>query len=319
MEKWPELPWAAWRETKDTLHMYTQIVGKIRLAKTAKMNQWWNAGLQVSARGLTTGLIPHGETGFELALDLVDHQLRMRTCDGEAREIPLGLPVNVFYREVIEGLAAMGLDAAIWPVPVEVMRPVPFTEDTRRTYDPAWANRIWRVMVLVEAVFTRHRAGFTGKSSPVQFFWGSFDLAVTRFSGRPALPRPEMEGFMCDAYNAELISLGFWPGGEWITGETYDRAMFYSYTYPKPDGLERAVVRPEAARWHPGLGEFVLWYDEVASAADPAAVLLAFAESTYEAGAHLAGWPVQAFALQPEPAPRVTMFPEAFGEVEAEG
>lgn len=311
MEHWPALPLHEWRDTKDLLHMYAQVVGKIRMAQMPPMNQQWHVTLYVTARGLTTGPMPHGDRTFELTFDLIDHVLEIATGDADVRRMPLGSSVRGFYRELKATLEAMGLGVKIWPVPVEVANPVPFEENTRKaTYDPAAVETFWRILAPVDAVFKTFRARFTGKCSPVHFFWGSFDLAVTRFSGKPASPTPEMTGFMRDAYNAELLSLGFWPGGDWPGAGLIDRPMFYSYTFPRPEGLDRAPLRPAEAGWNAQLGEFVLWYDDVRAADHPVDRILDFAQSTYEAGARLSGWPIESFELRPEPAARIVMLRE---------
>jgi hypothetical protein len=291
-ETWPALPLAPWKDTKDTLHMYTQVVGKIRMTLMPKMNQAWHVTLYVSARGLTTGPMPYGDRTLELAFDFIEHALVFQTCDGEEHRMPLGGSVRDFYRGVMATLANLGFEVKIWPVPVELEHPIPFDEDTQHaTYDREAVTRFWHALYRVDSVFKTHRAAFIGKASPVHFFWGSFDLAVTRFSGEKAPPGPGMTGFMAEAYNAELISLGFWPGGDWPGVGPIDAPIFYSYTFPQPDGLDTAELRPEGARWDPALREFVLAYDDVRHAADPVQAILDFAQSTYEAGATRAGWP----------------------------
>jgi hypothetical protein len=292
---WPALPLDTWQETYGTLHMYTQIVGKIRLALSPMANQWWHVPLYVTARGLTTSPIPYKDGIFQMDLDLFDHQLVVQTCDGDVRRIALGPTVKDFYREVLATLRALGIEVRIWPRPVEVPNPIPFAEDDRHaTYDRAAAHSFWQVLRRVDRAFHTFRSGFTGKASPVHFFWGSFDLTATRFSGRPAAPKPGADSITRLAYNAEQSSLGFWPGGGDVRG-----AAFYSYTYPQPAGFERQRVRPASAFYHPVLGEFLLMYDEVREEEDPAALILAFAQSTYEAGARLQEWPVDELELQP--------------------
>ena len=292
---WPPLPLDAWQETYATLHMYTQVVGKIRLALSPMTNHWWHVPLYVTARGFTTSPIPHQDRTFQMDLDLFDHQLVVQTCDGDVRRIALGSAVKDFYREVLATLRVLGIDVRIWPRPVEVPDPIPFADDDRHaTYDPAAAHRFWQVLRRVDRVFHAFRGRFTGKASPVHFFWGSFDLAVTRFSGRSAAPKPGADAITRLAYNAELSSLGFWPGGGEIKG-----AAFYSYAYPQPAGFERQSVHPETAFYDPRLGEFLLRYDEVREAEDPGALILAFAQSTYEAGARLQGWRLAELELRP--------------------
>ena len=292
---WPALPLEAWRETYATLHMYTQILGKVRLALSPMTNHWWHVPLYVTARGLTTSPMPYLDRTFQMDVDLCDHQLVVQTCDGDVRAIALGSTVKDFYGEVMAALRGLGIEVRIWPRPVEVPDPIPFEEDDRHaTYDPAAAHQYWQVLRRVDRVFQTFRGRFTGKCSPVQFFWGSFDLAVTRFSGRPAALKPGADPITRFAYNAELSSLGFWPGGGDITG-----AAFYSYTYPQPAGFERQPVRPETAVYQAGLGEFLLLYEHVHSADDPATLILEFAQSTYEAGARLQGWPTDELELRP--------------------
>lgn len=298
---WPALPLAEWKQTCDTLHMWTQIVGKIRLALTPKTNHWWNAALQVSARGLATSAIPYGNRVFEMEFDFLEHELRIRTCDPETRIIPLA-PRSVadFYKECMSALRSLHLDVEIWKMPVEVADPIPFDQDTvHQSYDPEYARRFWRVLVSAAEVFNVFRSRFLGKSSPVHFFWGSFDLAVTRFSGRPAPPRndpdPVLRKIMQEAYSHEVISAGWWPGG----GEVKD-AAFYCYAAPEPQGFSSARVRPQSARYEPKLGEFLLMYDDVRRSQSPTASLLEFLQSTYEAGASLGNWDRSALEKPPE-------------------
>ncbi|HET7564144.1 MAG TPA: DUF5996 family protein [Gemmatimonadaceae bacterium] len=284
---WPALPLEAWKDTYDTLHMYTQVVGKVRLEFAPMMNEWWQVPLYLTARGLTTSPIPYRDRTFAMTFDFFEHQLHVDTSDGEVRRIPLGGAVKTFYREVMDTLHALGIDATIWPHPVEVPDPIPFDQDDRHhTYDPDAARRFWDVLRQVAVVLTEFRARFTGKCSPVHFFWGSFDLAVTRFSGRSAAPKPDADLITRLAYDAQLSSVGFWPGGQGIDG-----AAFYSYTYPEPTGFRSQTVRPAAAFYQDQLGEFLLMYDDVRAAADPRRAILDFAQSTYEAGARLQNWP----------------------------
>jgi Family of unknown function (DUF5996) len=288
---WPTLPLESWKETYATLHMWTQIVGKIRLALTPKVNHWWNVALYVSARGLTTSLIPYGVRVFEMEFDFLDHQLLIHTCDPATKVIPL-VPRSVadFYKEVMAALRSLNLEVDIWKMPVEIADPIPFDQDTvHASYDPEFARNFWRVLVSVDEAFKVFRSRFIGKSSPVHFFWGSFDLAVTRFSGRPAPPRsdpdPVLRKIMQEAYSHEVISAGWWPGG----GDVKD-AAFYCYAAPEPQGFSVARVRPAQAAYQPKLGEFLLMYDEVRRAASPTAALLDFLQSTYEAGATAGQW-----------------------------
>lgn len=286
-ERWPELPLSQWRETYYNLHRWTQIVGKVRLGLCPRTNHWWNVPLYVSARGLTTSPIPYGSGIFEVQFDFVDHQLLIERSDGAKKLLALEpRTVADFYAEFMNALHSLQIDAAIWPKPVEVPDPVPFAEDTLyHAYDKAAANRFWRILVSCDAVFKEFRADFLGKSSPVHFFWGSFDLAVTRFSGRRAPERPGADPITREAYSHEVISAGWWPGGPGVDGPA-----FYSYAAPEPEGLAQQEIRPGAAFYHPELKEFILMYDQVRTAASPHATLMEFLQSTYEAGAALARW-----------------------------
>ncbi len=284
---WPALPLHDWKSTFHNLHMWTQIVGKVRLALTPKTNHWWNVPLYVTARGLTTSPIPYGKDIFEIQFDFIDHKLLIDRCDGMQESLRLGpRTVADFYREFISLLRVLGIDVAIFAKPVEVSDPIPFEDDRLyEAYDADAAYRCWRILLTCDTVFKQFRARFLGKSSPVHFFWGSFDLAVTRFSGRRAPERPGADPITREAYSHEVISAGWWPGGSGVDGPA-----FYSYTAPEPAGLARQQVRPESAFYHPELKEFVLMYDRVRLAQDPEQVLLQFLESTYVAGATLAGW-----------------------------
>ncbi len=293
-ERWPELPYSAWKDTAATLQLWTQIVGKIRLAKTPWLNHSWHVTLYVSARGLTTSPIPDGTRTFEIEFDFIAHMLRVTTSDGQSREVKLhAMTVAEFYAEVMHALAALGIEVAIIMKPNEVAEPIPFDRDTvHKSYDADYANRFWRVLAASHQVMSHFRSGFLGKVSPVHFFWGSFDLAVTRFSGRsaprhpggvPALP----DNVAQEAYSHEVSSAGFWPGGGLAP---IDFAAFYSYAYPAPDGFAKAKVKPAAAYFHEQLGEFLLPYDDVRKAADPDAALMDFLVSTYEAAANLSKW-----------------------------
>ena len=290
---WPELRVAAWRDTYQTLLLYTQVVGKIRLALAPKTNQWWNVTLYVTARGLTTSPMPYGDRLLQISLDFIDHRVIVDDSDGNVRSLALGpRAVCVFYGELMSTLAGIGIDARIWPQPQECPVTTPFTDDRDHAhYDRAAVTQFWQALRRIEPVFQLFRSRFRGKSSPVHFFWGAFDLAVSRFVGRRA---PERKAKVDrDAYDEEVISLGFWPGDPW-TGGT--EAMFYSYTVPEPSGLAGSPVLPASASWNPTLKEFVLPYDDVRRAADPAAAILDFAQSTYDAGAALAGWNREALA-----------------------
>jgi hypothetical protein len=297
-ERWPALP-AGWKDTYATLHMWSQVVGKVVLARAAPLNHSWGIALLVTARGLTTRALPHGSRTFTMAFDFIDHQLVIETSDGDRRHLALApRPVSDFYREVMALLAAMGLQVRIWPMPVEIADPIRFDEDTvHHSYDPEWANRFWRILVQVERVFTASRCQFVGKCSPVQFFWGSFDLAVTRFSGRPAPPR-DGPAFMRAAYSHEVISHGFWPGSGPLT-----EAAFYAYAVPEPPGLKTAPVQPDAAFYHPELNEFVLPYEAVRTSASPDDAITAFIDSTYDQAATLARWDRAALEVS-DPGPR---------------
>jgi len=287
VDTWPALPYPEWRDTLDTLHMYTQIVGKLRLALSPFEPQWANVPLYLTARGLTTSPVPAGLRTFDCEFDFVGHEIVLRTSDGGSERLPLrARAVADFYREVMDALGRLDIDVEISPGPSEVADPIPFAEDrTHHSYDPAAANRFFRVLSQVDVVFKEHRAQFVGKTPPVQFFWGSFDLVVTRFSGRPASPPPGSGTIMRYGGDAEQICGGFWPGQE-----HFANAAFFAYGYPKPEGIEQASIRPDEAGWSDELGEFVLPYDAVQRAADPDAALLAFLQSTYEAAAELATW-----------------------------
>ncbi|MET0875722.1 MAG: DUF5996 family protein [Tardiphaga sp.] len=289
---WPELDYAAWRASAETLQLWTQIVGKIRLSKTPWLNHSWHVALYVTARGLTTSPIPDGNRSFEIAFDFVDHVLVIDTSDGARRQLPLR-PQSVasFYAELLVALADLGIDVEIDDMPNELAEPIRFGEDhAHASYDADAVRRFGQLLRQADRVFKQFRTGFLGKASPVHFFWGSFDLAVTRFSGRTAPSHPGGVPHLADevareAYSHEVSSAGFWPGGGAI-----DYPAFYSYAYPAPDGFADAPVRPEAAFFSKDLGEFILPYDAVRTAADPDAALLQFLQSTYEAAANLAKW-----------------------------
>ena len=293
----PALPLAEWEETRATLHMWTQIVGKVRLVLTPLVNHWWNVPLYVSARGLTTSPIPYPGRLFELEFDFIDHRLVYRDSEGATRALPLASrPVADFYREVLDLLRQCGVVVALYGTPVEIPAPIPFARDrTHHTYVAEHAHRFWRILLWSDTVLKEFRARFIGKCSPVHFFWGSFDLAVTRFSGRRAPERPGADAMTREAYSHEVSSAGFWPGGGGV-----DEPAYYAYTVPQPDGLATAAVRPAAAFYHPTLSEFVLPYGAVRAAAAPRETLLEFLQSTYDAGATLAGW--DRAALEREPA-----------------
>jgi hypothetical protein len=286
-EAWPALPLAEWKDTYATLHMWTQIVGKVRMALTPLINQWWNVPLYVTARGLTTSPIASRDTPFELCFDFLDHQLVLQLCDGSRKTLPLK-PQSVadFYKDCMSMLHSAGIDVKIWHMPVEVPDPIPFDEDrVHASYDPDAAHRFWRILLSAQGVLEEFRSRFIGKCSPIHFFWGSFDLAVTRFSGRRAPERPGADRITREAYSEEVSSVGFWPGGGNVNG-----AAFYSYMAPEPAGFRDQKVLPEAAHYDPQLGEFILMYGDVRIANSPAATLLDFCQSAYEAGATLAKW-----------------------------
>ena len=286
-EEWPELPLDEWKDTCDTLHMWTQMAGKVRLALTPHVNHWWEVPLYVNARGLTTSPIPCPGGIFEMDFDFITHHLEIRTSWGAARSIALEpRAVADFYKDFRHALDALGIKVKIWTMPVEVPNPIPFEKDrTHASYEPEYAYRFWRALVTVDTIFKEFRARFIGKDSPVHFFWGSFDHAVTRFSGRPAPERPGADPVTKEAYSHEVISAGFWPGGGDIRG-----AAFYCYAAPEPGGFPEAVVRPEQAFYHPQLHEFLLMYDDVRTSPHPRETLLDFMQSTYEAGAVLGAW-----------------------------
>ena len=296
-ESWPALPLEAWKDTYATLHMWMQIVGKVRLALTPLVNHWWNVPLYVDARGLTTSAIPYQNDVFEIRFDFLDHQLVLQTSEGLRKTLPLApRTVAAFYRDFLALLDSAGITAHIWKMPVEIPNPIPFDEDTvHASYDPEYAQRFWRILVSAGHVLTEFRSRFIGKSSPVHFFWGSFDLAVTRFSGRRAPERPGADRITREAYSHEASSVGFWPGGGEVQG-----AAFYSYMAPEPAGFREARVQPAAAFYQPKLGEFLLMYDDVRRAASPSRALLDFCQSTYEAGAILANWDRASLERQPQ-------------------
>ncbi len=284
---WPSLTLEDWADTCATLHMWTQIVGKIRLKQTPLVNHWWNVPLYVSARGLTTTAMPYENILFEMEFDFLDHQLRVKCSNGSNTSVALEpKSVAVFYDQTMKALSDIGLKIKIWPMPVEIPNPIRFDEDNEhKSYDAEYAQRFWRVLSLSDEILQEFRAGFIGKSSPVHFFWGSFDLAVTRFSGRPAPARPDADAITREAYSHEVISHGFWPGQGPL-----GKAAFYSYTAPAPDGLAEAKVKPEAASYNSEMGLFLLLYDDVRSSSNPEQTLMDFLQTTYEAGANLAGW-----------------------------
>ncbi len=290
--RWPELPYAAWQDTAATLQLWTQIVGKIRLKLTPWLNHSWHVALYVTARGLTTGPMPVDGRTLEIDFDFIDHVLWLRTSDGHFRQLMLKpTPVAEFYADVMIALKELGVPVKISTMPCEIADCIPFDRDTRHaSYDADYANRFWRILTRARDVMARFRTGFLGKSSPVHFFWGSFDLAVTRFSGRKAPAHPGGVPHLPDsvareAYSHEVSSAGFWPGGGAI-----DYPAFYSYAYPAPQGFSEAAVTPGAAFFSPELGEFIYPYNAMRMARDPDAALMEFLQSSYAAAADLAKW-----------------------------
>jgi hypothetical protein len=291
-DRWPELPYTAWASTAATLQLWTQIAGKIRLARTPWLNHSWHVTLYVTARGLTTGPIPDGARQFQIDFDFIDHLLWIRTSDGRFRQLMLR-PVSVaeFYADMMIALKELGLETPIHTMPCEIPDCVPFDKDTiHAAYDAGYANRFWRILTRAHDVMAHFRTGFLGKVSPVHFFWGSFDIAVTRFSGRRAPRHPGGVPHLPDAvareaYSHEVSSAGFWPGGGAL-----DYAAFYSYAYPAPAAFNEAKVWPAEAFFSPTLGEFILPYDAMRTARDPDAALMEFLQSTYAAAADLAQW-----------------------------
>jgi hypothetical protein len=298
--QWPALPYAAWRDTCDTLHLWIQIVGKIRLQQTDWLNHSWHVPLYVTSTGLTTSPIPHGPRTFELELSFIRHALEVKVSDGGQRQIPLR-PRSVadFFAEVMQTLVDLQVPVRIEELPCEIAGALRFSEDhVHAAYDAEYAQRFWRVLLQSDRLLKQFRTGFLGKASPVHFFWGSFDLAVTRFSGRRA---PLFQGtapgvareIMREAYSHEVSSAGFWPGGNGV------EAAYYSYAYPVPEGLRAQPLQPAGAYFSESLGEFLLPYELVRSASDPDAVLLSFLQSTYEAAANTAHWDRASLERQP--------------------
>jgi hypothetical protein len=290
-ESWPALPLETWKETRDTLHRWTQMVGKLRLAHAPPVNHWWHVTLELTDRGLTTRPIPDGTRSFQIDFDFLAHELVVTLADGRRATLPLrARTVASFYGSLMSLLGDLDIDARIWPVPVEVEEHTPFDRDLRHaSYDPEAAERCWRALLQAGRVLERFRSGFVGKCSPVQFWWGGFDLAVSRYSGRRAPEHPPVPGVpdrvVREAYSHEVASVGFWPGDE-----RFPNPAFYAYAYPAPPGFPQAPVAPDGAYYHEGLAEFILPYDRVRAAPDPDAAVAAFLESTYGAAADLGGW-----------------------------
>jgi len=287
VEAWPSLPLQEWKDTYATLHMWSQIVGKIRLTLSPPVNHFWHSTMYVTSRGLTTSPIPYGNRTFEIDFDFIDHALIIKTSEGSIRTLILApRPVAEFYSELMAMLRSLGIEVEIRARPDEVADPIPFAEDTQHaSYEPEYSNRFWRILVQTDRVFKQFRSRFIGKCSPVHFFWGSFDFAVTRFSGRRAPERPGADLITRESYSHEVISHGFWPGGGAI-----QEPAFYAYSAPVPEGLDEEPLRPASAFYSKEAQEFFLKYDDVRKAESPDEALLEFMQSTYEAGAKLANW-----------------------------
>ena len=287
LAEWPELPYDAWAETMETLHMKLQIIGKVRLALTHREPQWANVPLYLTARGLTTSPMWSGQTGFAIDADFIDHQVILALNDGRVERVALDArPVADFYQELIGRLQALDIDVAITTTPSEVENPIPFPEDTvHAAYDPEWAHRFWRLLARIDLVLKEDRGRFRGRSSPVSFWWGTFDLAVARFSGRAVEPPQDWGIIRRVGGDAEECSVGFWPGNAALP-----QPAFFAYAYPKPDAIEGAAIQPATAAWNPALGEFILLYDAVRRSSNPRQAILDFAESTFIAGASRQRW-----------------------------
>jgi hypothetical protein len=296
---WPELRLSEWRDTYDTLHMWLQVIGKVRLTCSPHANHWWETPLYVTARGLTTSAIPHGEEVFEIRLDFIEHRLDIETSGGERRTVPL-VPMTVadFHGRVLGALRDLGIDVSIRPMPVEFAGAIPFDRDvSHASYDREHAASCWRALVAADKVLKEFGCRFTGKQSPAHVFWGSFDIALTRFSGRPAPPRPGADLVTREAYSHEVISVGWWPGAGAVD------AAFYAYAAPEPAGFKERGPR-DGAVYHDGLKEFLLPYAEARRRPDPKAAVLDFFQQAYDAGAELGGWD-RAALDRPRPWPAV--------------
>ncbi len=283
----PALPFDSWKDTLATLHMWAQVVGKVRLKLCPLVNHWWNVPFYLSARGLTTSAMPYGWGTVEIRFDFIDHKLIIETSEARVAAIALQ-PQSVaeFYKRFMDALAEVGIAVRVWTMPCEVPDPTPFERDwIHASYDQEAVHKFWRILMWVDQIFKEFRSGFVGKVSPVHFFWGSFDLAVTRFSGRRAPERPGADSITREAYSHEVSSAGFWPGGGDIPGPA-----FYSYAAPEPPGFAEQRVRPQSAYYHPQMKEFLLMYDDVRTADSPKTVLMEFLQSTYEAAAENAKW-----------------------------
>lgn len=283
----PALPFDSWKDTLATLHMWSQIVGKVRLKLCPLVNHWWNVPFYITARGMTTSAMPYGQRDIEVQFDFIEHKILIETSEG--RVIAMAMtPQSVadFYQKFMAALRELGVSVNIWTMPCEIPDPIRFEQDhVHAAYDPEAAHKFWRILVWVDQILKEFRAGFQGKASPVHFFWGSFDLAVTRFSGRVATERPGADSITREAYSHEVSSAGFWPGGGDIKGPA-----FYSYAAPEPPGFAERRVRPAAAFYHPQMKEFLLMYDDVRTAESPKDALMEFLQSTYDAAADLAKW-----------------------------
>jgi Family of unknown function (DUF5996) len=286
LAEWPELPYDAWAPTMETLHMKLQVVGKVRLALTHREPQWANVPLYLTARGLTTTPLWSG-TGFGLDVDFIDHQVIIATHDGRIEHVALrARPVADFYQELMDRLRRLGIEVTITTMPSEVEDPIRFPEDeVHASYDPDWAHRFWRLLARVDLVLKEHRGRFRGRVTPVSFWWGTFDLAVARYSGRPTDPPPGADLIHRVGGDAEQCCVGFWPGNS-----RFKEPAFFAYAYPKPEGIERASLRPAEAAWNPAMGEFILPYEAVRRSRDPRQAILDFAESTFQAGAAAQRW-----------------------------
>ncbi len=287
LAEWPELPYDAWAETMEALHMKLQVIGKVRLALTRREPQWANVPLYLTARGLTTSPIWSGRSGFAIDVDLIDHEVIVVMNDGRIERVALDpRPVADFYQELIGRIHALDIDVAITTMPSEVEDPIPFPDDTvHAAYDPEWAHRFWRLLARIDLVLKEHRGRFTGRATPVSFWWGTFDLSVARYSGR-AVPPPQGSGIIRRVGgDAEQCCVGFWPGNA-----TLREPAFFAYAYPKPEGIEEVAIRPAPAAWNPAFGEFILPYDAVRKSPDPRQAILDFAESTFIAGASRQRW-----------------------------
>jgi hypothetical protein len=289
-EVWPALPQAAWSDSRATLQLWLQIVGKVRLALMPAINHTWSVTLYPTVRGVTTAPMPHGTRMLQIDFDFVEHQLVLQTNDGGRKTIPLKpMTVAAFYQQVMEALGGLGTPVRIWRIPQEIANAIPFEQDdVHRAYDPEYVRRFWRILLQTTRVFTTFRARFTGKVSPIHLFWGALDLACTRFSGRTAPQHPSMAGLADrvtrDAYSHEVSSCGFWPGAPGI------EPFFYSYAYPEPPGYKESPIGPAKASFNMAMGEFGFPYEDMRTSADPGAALLEFLQSTYEAAANCAHW-----------------------------